>query len=92
MITFNNGAGRNRPVTSASNLFRRALCPGSARLEYGLPEEDSEQSREGQLLHDYAAHLEYDRSMLRPDQRDLLDRNDNLINEIRDRISREDPE
>lgn len=77
----------NRPVTSASNLFRRALCPGSERMEYGLPEDDSEQSREGKLLHDYAAHPEYDRSVLRPDQRDLLERNDALVTHIATRIN-----
>jgi hypothetical protein len=68
----------NRPTTTASNLFRRALCPGSARMEAGLPEEDSDLAREGQLLHDYSAHPEYERKVLKPEQRDLLDRADNL--------------
>lgn len=76
----------SRPVTSASNLFRRQKCPGSARLEYGLPDEDSEQAKEGQLLHDYSAHPEYDRTVLRPDQRDLLDRNDSLIQTVLERV------
>lgn len=70
-----------RPTTSASNLFRRALCPGSARMEAGLPEEDTPQSREGVLLHDYSAHPEYERKVLKPAQRDLLDLNDTLLNE-----------
>lgn len=78
----------SRPVTSASNLFRRKLCPGSERLEYGLPDEDSEQSREGTLLHDYSHHTEYDRSVLSPNQRDLLERNDNLIKILLERVSR----
>lgn len=77
----------SRPVTSASNLFRRALCPGSARLEYGLPEDASPQAKEGQLLHDFSAHPEYDRSTLRPDQRDLLDRNDSLIQTVLERVT-----
>jgi Protein of unknown function (DUF2800) len=77
----------NRPVTSASNLFRRALCPGSERMEYGLPDDDSEQSREGTLLHDYMAHPEYDRSVLPPHQRDLLERNDALIKIVLERVS-----
>ncbi len=77
----------SRPLTSASNLHRRFLCPGSARLEHGLPEDDSEQSREGQLLHDYGAHPEYDRSVLPPNQRDLLDRNDSLIQTVLERVS-----
>ncbi len=42
-----------RAVTSASNLFRRALCPGSERMESGLPDEDSDDSREGTLLHNH---------------------------------------
>jgi hypothetical protein len=54
----------SRALTSASNLFRRQLCPGSARMEEGLPDEDSEMSREGTLLHDYAANSEYDTSFL----------------------------
>lgn len=40
-----------RATTSASNLFRRKLCPGSARLEEGLAEEESEFSEEGTMLH-----------------------------------------
>jgi Protein of unknown function (DUF2800) len=76
----------NRPTTTASNLFRRALCPGSARLEAGLPDEESEQSREGTLLHDYAAHPEYDRAMLKPNQRDLLELADTLTKTAIDRV------
>ncbi len=55
-------------------------------MEYGLPEDDSPQAREGQLLHDYSAHPEYDRSTLPPSQRDLLDRNDDLIQTVRQRV------
>jgi uncharacterized protein DUF2800 len=47
-------------------------------MEEGLPDEDSEMSREGQLLHDYAAHPEYDRRMLKPNQKDLVDSSDDL--------------
>src|SRR5215472_8855542 len=61
-----------RATTSASNLFRRALCPGSERMEKGLPDEDSDESREGTLLHHYDAHPELDRGSLKPEQRDLL--------------------
>jgi Protein of unknown function (DUF2800) len=75
-----------RPTTTASNLFRRALCPGSARMEAGLPDEDTAQSREGTLLHDYAAHPEYDRAMLKPNQRDLLSTSDELTNQVIDRV------
>jgi hypothetical protein len=61
-----------RAVTSASNLHRRALCPGSERLETGLPDENTEQSREGSLLHEYDANPALDRAVLRPNQQDLL--------------------
>jgi hypothetical protein len=61
-----------RAVTSASNVHRRALCPGSESLEAGLPEEDSAQSREGTLLHQYDANPQLDRAVLKPQQRDLL--------------------
>lgn len=40
-----------RATTSASNIFRRKLCPGSARMEKDLREEDTEFSTEGQMLH-----------------------------------------
>ena len=75
-----------RPTTSASNLPRRELCPGSHRMEAGLPEEDSEQSREGTLLHDYAAHPEYDRAMLKPNQRDLLELADTLRDIVKKQV------
>lgn len=44
-------SGIQRAVTSASNLFRRKLCPGSARQEARYGQEDSEYSAEGTLLH-----------------------------------------
>lgn len=61
-----------RPTTSASNISRRALCPGSEAMEAGLPEEDSVQSREGRLLHAYDANPKLERAVLTPYQRDLL--------------------
>lgn len=78
-----------RPTTTASNLFRRALCPGSARLEAGLPDEESEQSHEGTLLHEYAAHPEYDRAMLKSNQRNLLTSADELTKTVIDRVESE---
>lgn len=41
-------------------------------MEAGLPDEDSEQSREGTLLHSYDANPELMREVLKPFQRDLL--------------------
>src|SRR5215471_18843839 len=55
-----------------SNLRRRYLCPGSGRMEAGLPDEDSPLAREGRLLHSYWANPEYDRGFLLPQQRDIL--------------------
>ncbi len=80
------GSAMNRPVTTASNLRRRQLCPGSQRMEFGLPEDESEESKEGVLLHDYDAHPEYDRSLLSPERRDLLERNFNLKQQIAQRL------
>lgn len=42
-----------RSVTSASNLYRRALCPGSAALEAKFSEANSEWSVEGTMLHGF---------------------------------------
>jgi hypothetical protein len=84
-----NGAlapGTMRPTTTASNLFRRKLCPGSARLETGLPEEKTKQSEEGTLLHNYAGNKNLDRSFLSPKQKDLLELNDGLLGEIARRV------
>lgn len=61
-----------RATTSASNIFRRQLCPGSERMEHGLPDEDSAQSIEGTLLHQYDANPSLDRAVLKPGQQDLL--------------------
>lgn len=78
-----------RPTTSASNLRRRELCPGSARMEKGLPEEETPLSREGQLLHDYSAHPEYDRILLSPNDRDLLTLADELTKKVIERVESE---
>jgi hypothetical protein len=61
-----------REITSASNLYRRKLCPGSEAMEAGLPDEENDQSREGTLLHGYYTNPELDRAALKPHQRELL--------------------
>lgn len=76
-----------RATTSASNIARRALCPGSERMEEGLPEEDSAQSEEGRLLHLYAANISLDRRQLSQQHRDLLDINDKVVVEIFRRVN-----
>ena len=62
-----------RATTTPSNLRRRELCPGSARMEAGLPDEDSNEARAGRLFHRYWGNSNYDRSFLSPAERDLLD-------------------
>ncbi len=77
-----------RPLNSASNLQRRFLCPGSGRLESGLPDDDSKDSQEGTLLHNYSHHTEYDRTMLTPDQRDVLELSDSLTQRVIERVGK----
>jgi len=73
--------------TSASALGRRMLCPGSARMEFGLPDDDSEFARRGTLLHRYAMDKTLDRSFLKPDDRDLLDKGEGLLLEVLARLN-----
>jgi hypothetical protein len=73
----------------ASSVLRRQLCPGSWRLEDGLPEERSELAAEGTLLHALDANPSLDRSALRSNQVDLLNISARLTREAFDRISRE---
>src|SRR5215472_6308280 len=67
-----------RSLTSPSNMDRRAACPGSARMEEGLPDENTLESREGSDLHSFMAHPEYDRSFLKQHLQDLLAAADEL--------------
>lgn len=76
-----------RPTTSASNIFRRALCPGSERLEEGCPEEDSPFAQEGDLLHEFAADPARDPAILKSDQRDLLQRSRELEDFVLGRVT-----
>lgn len=65
-----------RPTTSASNLHRRKLCPGSEHAEApyhgdgALAHEDdsSEESREGDMLHELAADPRLPREHLNAEQ------------------------
>ncbi len=47
-----------RPITSASNLHRRKACPGSQRLEAQCPEIESDDSKEGTMLHELLAQAQ----------------------------------
>jgi hypothetical protein len=71
-----------RPTTSSSNLFRRALCPGSHWAEDGLPEETSEQAEEGHDLHALAADPTKPRTHLEDEQLRTLNRAEEIEAEI----------
>jgi hypothetical protein len=63
-----------RPTTSASNMFRRELCPGSHAAESAFPEEDDgEYAAEGTNLHDLLANPTKDRSGLTLAQREVVE-------------------
>lgn len=72
----------SRANTTPSNLQRRAACPGSAKLEAGLPDDDSNDARVGRLLHRYFAHPEYDRRLLTPEEQDVLKTADGLLADV----------
>jgi hypothetical protein len=78
------GYKMQRPLTSASNLFRRLLCPGSARMENGLPDIKSKEAEEGARLHLYRQHPEYERRLLTSKEQDLLRSADKLEDEVLD--------
>lgn len=63
-----------RSLTSASNIDRRENCAGSAYAESLFePEEDSEYSAEGTLLHAHSADPAKPRDELTSEQREVLD-------------------
>ena len=62
-----------RLTTSASNLFRRALCPGSAAAEESFPPEESSDAAEGTMLHELDASPEkIPNTTLTPEQLETL--------------------
>ena len=68
-----------RPVTSSSNLHRRALCPGSEGAEAPFIHEvtgetTSEEAAEGHMMHALAADPVLDRGHLTAEQDRALDR------------------
>lgn len=77
-----------RAVTSASNIFRRKLCPGSERMEAGIYEPDSEYSREGKMLHElFLTGIRA--TFLTPDQHETLNLADKLATEFFDKLCAE---
>jgi hypothetical protein len=52
-----------------------------------LPEDDSRDAKLGRLFHKYWNYAELDRSFLSPDQRDLLELSDRLLNDVLNRLA-----
>ena len=71
-----------RALTTPSNLHRRKLCPGSAKMEAGFYDKDGTDARLGRFFHSYWAHPEYERALLTPEDRDLLERADMLNGDV----------
>lgn len=66
-----------RETTSASNVYRRKLCPGSARAEAAVIEQgNTDAADEGTLLHPFACDRRLSREHLTDKQRALLARAD----------------
>jgi Protein of unknown function (DUF2800) len=72
----------SRALTTPSNLQRRKLCPGSARMEKGCTDNDTADARRGRLFHRYWTNPNYERGLLTPDERDLLVRSDQLYADV----------
>lgn len=84
-----NPSKADRPITSPSNLYRRRMCPGSARMEMQVPRENetNEWSEEGTLLHLHTAQPDLDRSGLTPGQLEILQLGEALELEALDQIA-----
>lgn len=65
-----------RDTTSASNLFRRKLCPGSHHAEEGIIDEAGDAADEGTLLHPFACNPKLKRDHLTEEQRRILKKAD----------------
>lgn len=78
-----------RPLNSASNIFRRLACPGSARMEKGLPDAKTVESIQGDRLHRYKANSDWERKLLPQPEQDLLRIADRLERQIFETINLE---
>jgi CRISPR/Cas system-associated exonuclease Cas4 (RecB family) len=72
----------DRAITTPSNLHRRLLCPGSARLEKGLSDLNTSDAARGRLFHKYWSNPNYERALLTPDERELLETSDRLLADV----------
>jgi len=70
-----------RAILSASNLGAAALCPAKPLLESPFAEQETEYSIRGTRLHPYF-RTSLDRGPLSVDDRDLLERADNLSSDV----------
>jgi len=70
----------------ASNTRQCELCPGSEKAQKGKRDIKTKESRQGDRLHDYYAHPEYERALLPPEEQDLLRTADQLTEQIYDVI------
>jgi Protein of unknown function (DUF2800) len=75
-------ASVDRAITTPSNLHRRQLCPGSARLEKGLSDLNTSDAARGRLFHKYWANPHFERALLTPDERELLETSDRLLADV----------
>jgi len=80
----------DRALTTPSNLHRRLLCPGSARLESGLGGNTSALASKGLLIHRYFTNKNYDRRLLTVDERELLETSDQLLAKVLNVLGFED--
>jgi hypothetical protein len=62
----------------ASSLDRASACPGSENMQRGLPDEESDEAREGTELHHFKARPELQRGVLPRALQDLLRKADEL--------------
>jgi hypothetical protein len=67
------------------------LCPGSARLEAGLTDPDSSYAARGRLFHKYWTNPNYERALLTPDERELLDVSARLLDDVLDILNFDEP-
>jgi hypothetical protein len=72
----------DRAITTPSNLNRRQLCPGSARLEKGLSDLNTSDAARGRLFHKYWTNPNYERALLTPDERELLETSARLLDDV----------
>lgn len=78
-----------RAITSASNIFRRKLCPGSHHAEAAVADlTDNAPADEGTLLHPFACKPSLKRDHLTAAQQNLLTLADSISEELKTTVTR----